>query len=251
MGTSSAFYGKKEWAAEKGDDLVLGARPLKRFFLVSRRDQACPRVDRRRSGRGERPLRDWSPVLPSRRQLPESGEVNLGEQLCGACGLCCDGTLFDLVKLEASDDAAKLKALGLPVTVSRGKVPVTRFPQPCAALCEDRTCRLYADRPWQCRVFECGVFKDAKAGRITYTVAQRLVKQARRRADNARRLLRELGDTEEHRALGERFHRMSDRLEFGQADAAAKAKFADLSLVMHHLKLQALDRFYTKTDAKD
>jgi uncharacterized protein len=189
--------------------------------------------------------------LPSSCQLPDSETVKPGEQLCVACGLCCDGTLFDLVKLEASDDAAKLKALGLPIKVSRGKEPIARFPQPCAALCEDRTCRLYADRPWQCRVFECGVFKDAKAGRITFAAALRLVKQARRRADKARRLLRELGDTEEHRALGERFHRMSDRLEFGNADAAAKAKFADLSLVMHHLKLQALNKFYTKTEAHD
>ena len=60
--------------------------------------------------------------------------MDSGEQLCLACGLCCDGTLFDLVKLEASDDAAKLKTLGLPVKVSRGKTPVARFPQPCAAL---------------------------------------------------------------------------------------------------------------------
>lgn len=173
------------------------------------------------------------------------------EQLCLACGLCCDGTLFDLVKLEASDDPHKVKRLGLPVTVSRGKVPVARFPQPCAALCEDRTCRLYANRPWQCRVFECGVFKDAKAGRITFAAALRLVKQARRRADKVRRLLRELGDTDEHRALGERFHRTSERLEAGGADAATNAKFADLSLEVHHLKLQAFDKFYTQSEAHD
>lgn len=173
------------------------------------------------------------------------------EQLCLACGLCCDGTLFDLVKLEASDDAAKMKALGLPVAISRGKTPVARFPQPCAALCEDRTCRLYADRPWQCRVFECGVLKQAKAGRITFAVALRLVTQARKRADQVRRLLRALGDTDEHRALGERFHRVSERLEAGNADAAAKARFADLSLAVHHLKLQAFEKFYTKTEAHD
>lgn len=184
-------------------------------------------------------------------EAPGEWDGESGARLCGACGLCCDGTLFDLVKLEASDDAPKLKALGLPVTLSRGRAPVARFPQPCAALCEDRMCRLYADRPWQCRVFECGVFKDAKAGRITFAVALRRVRQARRRADKARRLLRELGDKDEQRALGERFHRMSDRLEFGDADAAAKARFADLSLVMHHLKLQALNRFYTKTEVHD
>ena len=183
--------------------------------------------------------------------LPDSAGVESGEQLCLACGLCCDGTLFDLVKLEASDDVAKVKALGLPVKISRGKVPIARFPQPCAALCADRTCRLYADRPWQCRVFECRVFKDAKAGRIPYASALRVVTQARRRADHIRRLLRELGDTDEHRALGERFHRTSERMESASADATAKAKYADLSVAVHHLKRQAFDRFYTQTETPD
>ncbi|MBI5767023.1 MAG: YkgJ family cysteine cluster protein [Verrucomicrobia bacterium] len=170
------------------------------------------------------------------------------EQLCRACGLCCDGTLFDLVKLEAGDDAAQLQSLGLPVKFSRGRTPVARFPQPCAALCADRTCRLYAARPWQCRTFECKSLKEAKAGRITFTSALKLVKQARRRADAVRRLLRALGDTDEHRALGERFHRTSERLEAGTDDEAAKAIFADLSLAVHQLKLLAHDKFYTKAE---
>src|SRR5688572_17682414 len=109
--------------------------------------------------------------------------------------MCCDGTLFDGVQLEAGEDAKKLKALGLPVAISRGKTPIARFPQPCAALCTDRSCRVYADRPNQCRVFECGTFKEAKAGHITFAAALRLVKKARRHADHVRRLLHELGDT--------------------------------------------------------
>lgn len=176
--------------------------------------------------------------------------VKSGEQLCLACGLCCDGTLFDLVKLEPGDDAGKLKALGLPVTLSRGKTPVARFPQPCSALCEDRTCRLYAARPWQCRTFECRLFKDAKAGLVTFTAALSLVKQARRRSDNVRRLLRALGDADEHRALGERIHRTSERLEAGHADDAAKARFADLSLAVHRLKLLLQSRFYSLNEAR-
>ena len=171
-----------------------------------------------------------------------------GEQLCLACGLCCDGSLFDLVKLEAGDDAGKLRALGLPVSLSRGKTPVARFPQPCSALCKDRSCRLYAERPWQCRTFECQLFKDAKAGRITFDAAGPVVKTARRQADKIRRLLRELGDTDEYRALGERFHRTSERMESGDADEAARAKFADLSLAVHRFKLLSQDRFYTQND---
>lgn len=176
--------------------------------------------------------------------LADVGFVDSGEHLCLACGLCCDGTLFDLVKLERSDDAGKLKALGLPVSLSRGKTPVARFPQPCSALCEDRTCRVYAARPRQCRTFECLLFKDAKAGRITFAAALPVVKLARRRADNVRRRLRELGDSDEHRALGERVHRTSERIESSDADDTAKAKFADLSQAVHHLKLLLQTRFF-------
>ena len=175
------------------------------------------------------------------------GLVEPAEDLCLSCGMCCDGTLFDLVKLEAADNAQKLKSLGLPITVSRGKVAVARFPQPCAALCVDRSCRVYPDRPQQCRVFECGVLKDAKATRITFSAALKLVKKARRRSDEVRQLLRELGDNDEKRSLGERFHRTSEQLESDQASDADKARYADLSLAMHHLKLLAYDKFYTQT----
>ena len=162
--------------------------------------------------------------------------------------MCCDGTLFDGVQLEAGDDVQKLKALGLPISVSRGKIPITRFPQPCSALCSNRTCRVYADRPAQCRVFECGVLKEAKAGRITFAAAMRLVKRTRRLADNVRNLLHQLGDTEHHRSLGERFFRMQCRMEEATTDETTRAIFADLSLAVHQLKLLSHDKFYTRPE---
>ena len=172
--------------------------------------------------------------------------VTPSEQLCLACGLCCDGTLFDGVQLEPGDDAPRLKSLGLPVAFSRGRKPVARFPQPCRALCTDRTCRLYADRPHQCRIFECGVFKEMQAGCTDLAAALRQVKKARRLADKVRTLLLQLGDTDEQRALGERFFRMQCRMEEQPADPAALATFADLSLAVHRLKLLAHDKFYTR-----
>jgi hypothetical protein len=174
--------------------------------------------------------------------------VESSEQLCLACGLCCDGTLFHHVKLEAGDDARKLKELGLPVRTSRAKTPVTRFPQPCAALCADRTCRVYADRPGQCRSYECGVFKDLQAGRVTPAAALRLVKQARQDADRIRGLLRLLGDADEQRSLNERFRRTQQRLEAGFGDAATADTFAELSLAMHHFGLVTHEKFYTRAD---
>jgi Fe-S-cluster containining protein len=188
--------------------------------------------------------------LHSDRLVPDGGGVKSGEQLCLACGLCCDGTLFDNVRLGPGDDTKKLKALGLPVSVSRTKMPVTLFRQPCTALCADRTCRLYADRPGQCRAFECGVFKDAQAGRIKPAAAVRLVKQARREADNIRQLLRQLGDTDEHLPLGERFRRTQRRLESGGADEAEGHTFAELGLAVHAFNLLAHEKFYTKAAAQ-
>jgi uncharacterized protein len=167
------------------------------------------------------------------------------EQLCLACGLCCDGTLFDNVRLGPGDDAEKLKTIGLPVVVARTKPPVTLFPQPCTALCADRTCQVYRDRPGQCRTFECRVFKDAQAGRITAAAARRLVKKARRQADNVRLLLRQLGDTDEARPLDERFHRTQKHLESGTPDQATAATFADLASAMHALNLLAHQKFHT------
>ncbi len=169
-----------------------------------------------------------------------------GEKLCLACGLCCDGTLFNHVKLGPRDDAKKLKALGLPVSVSRGQAPITHLRQPCAALCADRTCRVYADRPGQCRTFECGVFKAAEAGRVPFATALRLVKQARRQADNVRRLLRLLGDTEEHRSLTERFRRTQRQMESGITDATAADTFAELGLTMHGFTLLVHEKFHTR-----
>jgi hypothetical protein len=168
------------------------------------------------------------------------------EQLCLACGLCCDGTLFDNVALQPGDDANRLKSLGLPVTLSRGKEPVARFPQPCAALCSDRTCRAYAHRPKQCRTYECMVFKEVDAGRLDHAAGLRLVKRARSQADRVRRLLRRLGDADEQRSLGERFHRMQERMEAESPDEAALATFADLTTAMHRLKLVAHARFFIK-----
>lgn len=179
------------------------------------------------------------------------GSVNSAEQLCLACGLCCDGTLFDHVRLGPGDNPTQLKSLGLPILVSRTKPPVVRALQPCSALCADRTCRLYADRPKQCRAFECKVFKDLAADRTQLAAALRLVRQARRRSNDVRRLLRQLGDHDESHSLSVRFLRVQQRMESGGADAAAGDTFAELSLAMHRLSLLAHEKFHTRANPDD
>ena len=152
------------------------------------------------------------------------------------------------IRTAARPSGRRCSTAATDVVVARSATPVTHFPQPCAALCADCTCRVYAARPLQCRTFECGVFKAAQAGRIKFPAALRLVKQARRQANNVRRLLRELGDTEEHRALNERFHRTQRRLESDIVDPAAANTFAKLGLAMHTLDLLTHEKFYTQAD---
>lgn len=172
--------------------------------------------------------------------------MHAAEKLCLACGLCCDGSLFGHVRLGPEDNVRRLKAAGLPVTVSRGAARVARFRQPCAALGEGGRCAVYAERPAQCRRFECGIFRDAAAGRITFPAALRLVKKARRQADTVRALLRALGDTTDEEALDERFRRVLRRMETGGADAAAAAAFSELGIAMHAFTRLAEERLHTR-----
>ncbi|MDQ8204896.1 YkgJ family cysteine cluster protein [Pelagicoccus sp. SDUM812003] len=167
------------------------------------------------------------------------------ETLCLSCGLCCDGSLFDNVRLGPNDDAADLKRRGLPVRRSRAKKPVTYFRQPCRALGADCACGVYQNRPRQCRSFECQVFKEVAAGRVEIESALRTVKQARRKAEKVRRLLRDAGERDETLSLTKRFRRVQRRLVSGQVDAATAEVYGDLGLAMHQFDLLAHRTFHT------
>lgn len=171
----------------------------------------------------------------------------LPDALCLACGLCCDGTLFRDVELQPGDDAARLRALGLPIP--RSALRVRRFNQPCAALCTDLRCRVYADRPARCREFECAVFKAVAAGEAELPAALKTIRQTRQMAEQVRRLLRELGDAGEGVALAKRFKRLKRKFDAGDLPAGLDAetaydRFAELSLAVHELDLRLRAKFY-------
>jgi hypothetical protein len=169
-------------------------------------------------------------------------------RLCLACGLCCNGVLFSDVELQSADDAPGLRALGLPVAAKRGVRAMLRFPQPCAALCADNRCRVYAARPGRCREFECGVLKQVIAGGLTVDAALRVVREARQRAACVVELLRALGDTHEHLPLATRFRRARRRFETGAVTPETADLFGDLTLAVHHLNVLTHGRFYTRDD---
>ena len=177
------------------------------------------------------------------------------EAICLACGLCCDGTIFARVKLQPEDDLGRLESLGLTLVQPRsrqGALPRPgrrpHFNQPCAAL-EGCRCRIYEQRPCYCRQFECLLLKGVKEGRTGTAAALRTVRAARASAQRVRRLLRALGDTDEHLAPNARFRRTGRRLEQNPSDPQAAETFGKLTLAVHELNLLLSQRFYPGSDS--
>ena len=165
------------------------------------------------------------------------------EQLCPACGLCCNGVIFANVGLRPGDDANRLRSLGVPVCASHSKLRPAHVVQPCAAF-DGCRCRVYADRPQYCREFECVLLKSVKAGRTEPAAALRIIRTARERADKVRRLLCALGDTDEQLPLSARFRRTGKRMRERDLDDDTAELYGQLTLAVHDLNLLLSDAFY-------
>jgi len=71
-----------------------------------------------------------------------------------------------------------------------------------------------------------------------------IIGTARQRADKVRRLLRELGDTDERTALSARFRRTARRLEKAALDEASAATYGELTMAVHDLNFLLSQSFY-------
>ena len=168
----------------------------------------------------------------------------LSEQLCLQCGLCCNGVIFADVQLMPDDNPARLKSLGLPVAPgSKSREQKLKFPQPCVAF-DGCRCRIYGDHPKYCREFECLLLQSVNAGDVDAESALRIIRSARLRSEKVRKLLRELGDTDEHIALSLRFRRMKQRFEANVPDHEAAEIFGRLTLAVHDLNVLLSRSFY-------
>jgi len=161
--------------------------------------------------------------------------------LCLECGLCCNGVIFADVQVQAGDDAAGLQSLGLAFIKS--KAGISKFKQPCTAFAGCQ-CNIYSQRPKYCREFECLLLKSVKCGHTEHAAASRIIRSALQRVKKVKRLLQELGDSEESLALGKRFRRIKRKLESGPLDENSAEKFGDLTLAVHDLNILLAEAFY-------
>jgi hypothetical protein len=91
-------------------------------------------------------------------------------ELCLSCGLCCDGTLFDIVRLTATE-AGALTRLGL-ATTQRGEH--WSMAQPCDAL-QGTSCRIYPQRPSRCFAYRCHLLTALEEGEVSLAEARATV----------------------------------------------------------------------------
>ncbi|HEY4414380.1 MAG TPA: YkgJ family cysteine cluster protein [Verrucomicrobiae bacterium] len=163
------------------------------------------------------------------------------EQLCPACGLCCDSTLFADVELRQGDDVKRLKKLGLTLEKKgRGKLA---FAQPCPNF-DGKLCGIYHDRPQRCRQFECGLLKRVQADEMTAPAALKKIVVAKKRAERVRELLRLIGATDESLPLTQRYtEAMAAPMDL--ADESDADRRGELMLAVNDL-MQLLQRDFLR-----
>lgn len=160
----------------------------------------------------------------SRTSSTAGGQSSSVAALCPQCALCCNGVIFGDVRLQAGDDAERLRELGVPL---RQRGTVDRFAQPCACL-QGALCTIYPDRPRRCRTFECRLLQRHQQGEVTARTALQAIARARRHADKIRRLLRQLGNTDEAKPLARRYAQVMRQ----PVDLAAGPRQGDLQGVL-------------------
>ncbi len=144
-------------------------------------------------------------------------------RLCTACGLCCNGVLFHIVRLQPSDSVKALEALGMKLSRKKRE---PYFNQPCRFL-DGCTCQIYAARPARCRLFECRQIKGLTAEEISEVAAAEVIAQARAEVARVEALLAAHGNEEAQLPLLERCTQVLQTL--------AEADTGDLRAAMQSL----------------
>lgn len=154
-------------------------------------------------------------------------------RLCTACGMCCDGTMFQVVHLQPGDQPAELGKLGLKI---RSRAMGFFMEQPCPAL-RDTRCTVYDQRPTRCRLFHCQQLRLLEAGQSSEADVMSMIDSARALVAQVSELILQNGLREDGQALIDRFERVvSTPVDADLEPDLAKAR-EQLKDVMSRLRL--------------
>lgn len=155
------------------------------------------------------------------------------ERLCTACGMCCDGTMFQIVKMQPGDHPSELARLGMRI---RHKESEYHMEQPCPAL-KDLRCAIYEKRPARCRLFHCQQLRLLETGGTTEEDAAALINKTRAQAAHVRELIEQCGLREDGQPLPERFERVMSTPADEKLEPELAALREDLENEMKGLRL--------------
>jgi hypothetical protein len=179
--------------------------------------------------------------MDDREPMTGDDKADYVSELCPNCGLCCDSTLFADVELRKGDDPRRLQALGLEI-LQKTKAKLA-FTQPCACF-DGRFCKIYAERPSRCRLFECGLLKRVESGGLTVAAALKRIAEAKAQAGQVRTLLRQTGQRDERIALTHRYaEAMRVPMDLSVPDEAGNR--GELMLAVNEL-MQMLERDFLR-----
>lgn len=100
--------------------------------------------------------------------------------MCEACGLCCNGTLYNYVT-TVPDDVPKLQKY--PQLVLKVRNEQETFDEPCV-LHDGRGCTAYVDRPATCSQYLCKLLRSVGRNERTEEEALLIIKEARALVEN-------------------------------------------------------------------
>ncbi|WP_395735531.1 YkgJ family cysteine cluster protein [Prosthecobacter sp.] len=125
-------------------------------------------------------------------------------RLCAACGMCCDGTMFQIVRMQPGEVPAELGRLGLKMRCRDGEYFME---QPCSALVEKR-CTIYEKRPVRCRLFNCQQLGKVERGESAAAEAMAMIVETRSMVERVKNLIEQCGLREDGQDLVTRYERV-------------------------------------------
>jgi hypothetical protein len=155
-------------------------------------------------------------------------------RLCAACGMCCDGTMFQIARMQPGEVPAELGKLGLKIRCRDGEYYME---QPCSALREKR-CTVYEQRPVRCRLFNCQQLGRVERGETTESEAMTMIIETRALVEKVRGLIEQCGLREDGQALVERYERVASTPVNHALEPELVEVRADLEETMRKLKLE-------------
>lgn len=112
--------------------------------------------------------------------------ANQEQELCIACGLCCDGSLFEFTPTRLEEqDGFEPAEVGL-FKLNDGGFAIS---QPCCHL-HNKCCEIYqAVRPAICGKYKCKLLKNFLRDEITFSAALELIETTLTQRDDIREKL--------------------------------------------------------------